>query len=373
MVDPAVPGDVLALRKLLPIVAISLLLVPAVATAASAPRGFIGISPQGYSSPEDFELMAQAGVKSVRLPLFWMEVEPVSPFLAVPRWTDFDRSVTLAATHGMRVFPFVWGTPPWIARRPEVEPLHRRWATRAWASFLRRAARRYGPRGAFWRENPDLPYLPVRAWEIWNEENIIPFSAHANPERFARLIRVSGRVLHRADRGSRVIVGGLFGRPLQVPPNVHAGDFLSRLYAAGRVKPFFDGVALHPYVADARAMRGQIATLRRVMRRNRDAGTRLYLTELGWGSDSFESRWERGLRGQAREMGRAFSMLNRQRRAWRIGGVWWFSWADAQGGCQFCDSAGLLTEGRQAKPSWYRFNAWTGGDPATVPRAGLGD
>jgi len=29
----------------------------------------------------------------------------------------------------------------------------------------------------------------------------------------------------------------------------------------------------------------------------------------------------------------------------------------------------LLTLGREAKPSWYRFNAWTGGDAATVPRA----
>ena len=35
-------------------------------------------------------------------------------------------------------------------------------------------------------------------------------------------------------------------------------------------------------------------------------------------------------------------------------------------------SAGLLTEKREAKPAWYRFNAWTGGDPGIVPRARFG-
>ena len=66
-------------------------------------------------------------------------------------------------------------------------------------------------------------------------------------------------------------------------------------------------------------------------------------------------------------------MLVVNRRTWRIGGVWWFSWADLNDSCQFCDSAGLLTIDREAKPAWYLFNGWTGGDPNTVPRAGIGD
>jgi hypothetical protein len=170
-----------------------------------------------------------------------------------------------------------------------------------------------------------------------------------------------------------VLLGGLFGRPLQIPPNTGSGDWLSRLYREGNVKPFFDGVALHPYVADAGAMRAQIRNLRRVMRLHHDGRTRLYMTELGWGSDSYESRWERGLGGQARELNEAMSMLIVNRREWRIGGVWWFSWADLNDSCQFCDSAGLLTIDREAKPAWYLFNGWTGGDPGTVPRAPIGD
>ena len=171
-----------------------------------------------------------------------------------------------------------------------------------------------------------------------------------------------------------MIVGGLFGRPLQVPPNMPSGDFLSRLYRARPVKKFFDGVALHPYVADAGAIRGQVRNLRRVMRVHHDAAhgdlhdrARLGLGQLrvalGAGPAGPGAGAERG-DGDAR---RATA------RAWRIGGVWWFSWTDHARACQFCDSAGLLTEDREAKPAWYQFNAWTGGDPDTVPRANFGD
>jgi len=316
--------------------------------------------------------MERAGLRSVRLPLYWSAVEEVSPFHQPPDWDGFDHGVELAARHGMRVLPFVWGTPTWLSPEPGLEPVDTAAQRRAWASFLRRALRRYGAGGSFWRENEELPYLPVRLWEIWNEENIVTFG-EADPERFAQLVRISGRVLRRSDPAAKLILGGFFGRPLQVPPNVHAGQFLSDLYRARRVKKWFDGVALHPYVSRAAAMRGQIRNLRRVMRVHNDAATPIYVTELGWGSDSFESRWERGLFGQARELDRAFSMLAANRRAWRIGGVWWFSWADAADNCQFCDSAGLLTEAREAKPSWYVFNAWTGGDAETVPRATFGD
>jgi hypothetical protein len=357
--------------KIAPIIAAALIVLLGAGSAQArpyVPPGFIGITPQDAANDADFELMREAGVKSLRMQLRWSSVEPFSPDLVTPHWEEFDEAVGLAAAHGMRAFPFVWTTPPWVGPDLALEPNTSRWALSAWASFLRRAVRRYGRNGSFWRSNPDLPYLPVRLWEIWNEENIVTFG-RTNPGLFARLMRVSGRVIHRADRGAKAIIGGFFGRPLQIPPNVGSGAFLSGIYKAGNVKRFFDGVALHPYVARARAMRGQILNLRRIMRDNHDARTPLYVTELGWGSDGFESRWERGLRGQARELNQAFSMLTFHRRAWHIGGVWWFTWADAYGGCQFCDSAGLMTAKREAKPAWYRFNAWTGGDPRTIPRA----
>jgi polysaccharide biosynthesis protein PslG len=358
--------------KLAALAAAAALLALAQPADAWVPPSFIGISPQGDTKEPDYALMEAAGVRSVRLPLFWSQIEPVSPFLDQPQWSKFDRDVELAARHGMTVLPFVSASPGWISPEGRLEPVARAWQRRAWAAFLRRAVDRYGSNGSFWWSNPELPYLPIRRWEIWNEPNIVTFG-RADPEVFASLVRLSGRVVHGADGGAELILGGLFGRPLQIPPNVGSGDFLSRLYRARRVKRYFDGVALHPYVAAAAAMRAQIRNLRRVMRVHGDAATPLYVTELGWGSDSFESRWERGPQGQARELDRALAMLTHNRGSWRIGGVWWFSLADAFGSCQFCDSAGLLTENREAKPSWYVFNAWTGGDAFGVPEASFGD
>jgi hypothetical protein len=355
----------------IPLAAALLALAPAMAgsRAAVPPAGFIGISPQGVTDEADYELMAEAGITSVRLPLNWAGIVPRASERFDPDWSAFDEQVGLAAKFGIRSFPFLWGTPSWVSPRLGGEPVTSARQRREWRRFLHEAALRYGPGGRFWRENRDLPRLPVRQWEIWNEENIVTFSKEPDATRFARLVELSGKLLHRADPGSTVILGGLFGRPLQTPPNIQSGAFLSQLYRVPGIKDYFDGVALHPYVADAGALEAEIENLRRIMVFNGDAATKFYVTEMGWGSDGFESRWERGPNGQARELDRAFALLSGNRQRWRIGGVWWFSWADAAGSCQFCDSAGLLTTGREAKPSWYRFNSWTGGDAATVPRA----
>lgn len=338
------------------------------AASAYVPPGFFGISPQGMSTESDYQLMEEAGIRSVRLPLFWDQVESARPSVKKPDWSELDEEVELAAARRMNILVVVSASPRWVTPERLQEPLAHAWQLRAWASFLRRAEWRYGPEGTFWLEHEDLPYDPIRSWEIWNEENIVTFG-NATPSSFAKLIRTSGRVLHGYDPGAKVIIGGFFGHPLQIPPNVSAAGFLEGIYRAGNVKRYFDGVGLHPYVPEAKGIRWEIESLRQVLRANHDGGTPIYLTELGWGSARFESRWERGPYGQARELNEAFTILANHRRDWRIGGVWWFSWIDRYHVCQFCDSAGLLTGDREAKPAWYRFTEWTGGDPSIVPRA----
>jgi hypothetical protein len=359
-------------RKLVLLVVVLALALPALARA-DLPPGFVGIAPQSAAKSSDMELMREAGITSMRLPLYWVGVQSQSPFFADANWGGFDREVELAAEAGIRVMPFVWGSPEWATEERGDLPVATPWQRAGWAAFLRAAVERYGPDGSFWFEHRALPFLPIHRWEIWNEENIVSFANEPNPEKFATLIRISGRALHRADPESQVIVGGFFGRPLQIPPNVASGDFLSRIYRARNVKRFFDGVGLHPYVADTRAMGTQLRNLRRIMRLHNDAATPIYLTELGWGSAPGPTRWERGLNGQASQLSRSFAMISANRLRWRLAGVWWYTWSDEGGACSFCRSAGLLTAEREAKPSWYRFNEWTGGDPDTVPRAGSRD
>jgi hypothetical protein len=346
----------------------TLLTVPAGAVAAGLPAGFIGISPQSVEGPNGYGLMAKAGIKTVRLPLHWTTTQAESQSADDLEWGSFDHAVALAATAEMRVFPFVWGTPAWMTASQEEEPANR-WALGRWAAFLKHAARRYGPFGDFWEQNPGLPYLPVLQWELWNEPNIVSYSRRPDPARFARLLKVGARALRSVDRDFDVILGGLFGRPLQQPPNIGSSRFLAAVYKVPGAARHFDGVGLHPYVPDASALGPMIGSLRRVMRRHGDGRTKLYITEMGWGSDSYESRWERGWDGQARELHQAMELFSIHRHRWRLGGVYWYSWRDQEGACQFCDSAGLMTEDRLPKPAWYRFNFWTGGDPAALPRS----
>ena len=357
-------------RRLIPILVLVLLAAMPAAARAYLPPGFIGISPQNSGTAKDYELMQEAGIYSVRFPLYWAQVEPENPAFSERNWGPFDHEVRLAAEAGLEIFPFITSTPEWVAAKGIDMPVANPWERRAWSSFIRAAVDRYGPGGSFWREEPELPYFPVRRWEIWNEENLVTFATGPEPRRFARLIRIAGGIIHREAPGSKVILGGLFGRPLQVPPNIASGDFLSRFYRARNVKRYFDGVGLHPYVADATAMGAQLHNLRRIMRRHHDPGTPLYVTELGWGSDDGPTRWQRGLFGQAFQLSKAFSMLSANRIRWGVGGVWWFTWVDEGGTCVFCGSAGLLNKAREAKPAWYRFNEWTGGDAGAVPRIG---
>jgi hypothetical protein len=369
----AVPRPDEMTRKLIPLLALGLLVLLPATASAYLPAGFVGISPQNQVKGSEFRLMRSAGVQSVRMPFNWSGIETENPLFAEPEWSGIDHEVELAAEAGLRVMPFVYGSPEWVAPNWRTLPVGSSWQRWAWTSFLRSAVQRYGPHGSFWEEHEHLPFLPIRRWEIWNEENIVTFASPVDPSRFATLVRIAGRVLHGADPGAKVILGGLFGRPLQIPPNAASGEFLSALYRVRGLKPFFDGVALHPYVADASAMGAQLANLRRIMRVHHDNRTPIYVTELGWGSREGPTRWERGLEGQAEQLTRAFELLSANRVRWGIGGAWWFTWTDESGGCSFCGSAGLLTAAREAKPSWYRFNEWTGGDPDTVPRANIGN
>jgi hypothetical protein len=361
-------------RRLISAVLGVVLLLAAVPQAAPAylPPGFVGISPQSAGTAKDYELMHEAGIRSVRFPLFWGAVEPENPAFTPRQWDSYDREVRLAAAAGLEIFPVVLGTPSWVSPLKTDLPIRTPMQRRAWASFLRAAVNRYGPNGSFWRGEEELPYKPVHLWEVWNEENIVSYMPRPEPKLFATLIRIAGRVIHHQAPGSKVILGGLFGRPLQIPPNVASGDFLNRFYRTGNVKRYFDGVGLHPYVADARAMGTQLQNLRRIMRRHRDFGTPLFVTELGWGSADGPSRWQRGLSGQAFQLSKAFAMLSANRVRWGIGGAWWFTWSDEGGNCIFCGSAGLLTRNREAKPAWYRFNEWTGGNADAVPKIGSG-
>ena len=94
-----------------------------------------------------------------------------------------------------------------------------------------------------------LPYLPIRAWQIWNEENATYFTDRVSVSGYASLLKISSRTIKAADPGATVVIGGLYGRP-KLPNTLYATGFLKRLYKVKGIKSSFDAVALHPYALD---------------------------------------------------------------------------------------------------------------------------
>ncbi len=332
------------------------------------PRSFFGIDPQEPPSEEDARYMRAGGIGSVRWPFTWSGTQPEAG--GEYDWPSFDPVVETAAKQGLRVLPFVYSTPAWLGEPTEL-PVETERQRQRWRRFLVAAVERYGPEGSFWREHERgpgrLPKIPIREWQIWNEANFFYFAKPVSPRHYARLVEESHRALSEADPGAKLILSGLFADPKQEPPKaMDATEFLRGVYETEGIAEDFDAIALHPYARDTSRLEEAVTAFRAVTEENGDAGVPLYITEMGWGSQSgSEVSFEKGPEGQAEELSDAYDYLISNRTALDLQAVYWFSWQDRQESCNFCDSAGLFAEDEplQPKPAWQEFVEASGGEP----------
>jgi hypothetical protein len=325
---------------------------PAVAKVpvGPVPPGFFGVVPQAPLSAGDLDRM-KGVVGTVRVPIYWSECEPEP---GVYDFSTVDALVGAAAERGVRVLPFVYGTPPWLSPSMAQPPLSTS-ARSAWARFLRVLVGRYGQRGSFWAARTG-PRLPIRSWQIWNEPNFVLFwQPRPSPRGYAKLLATSSRAIHSRDRGARIVAAGL----APVGAGLTPWDFLYRLYRVPGAKQNFDVVAIHPYASTLRRMTAQVKVARAVMRNAGDAAKPLLLSEVGVASSGDRpSSFVLGPAGQANFLADAFSLLLKERRHWHIAGVDWFTWQDAASSdpyCPFCQGAGLLDLAGQPKPAWTAY------------------
>ena len=336
------------------------------------PQGFFGIGPQTSLTERDLEYMKAGGIDVVRWPLPWSGVQPTRKGGYV--WDGFDEVVELAARQGLEVLPFVYSTPSWISRKYTKLPVDSGQARQAWSAFLKAAVERYGPGGDFWNEHAPgvVQYepaisrpLPIRKWQIWNEANFFYFAYPATPQRYAKLLRLASPAIKRVDPSAKVILTGLFGEPTASGPRgMDATKFLAALYRAG-LKNKFDGVALHPYAVDAETLEEMVEDLQETIADHGDRGVPFYITEMGWGSqNNFQQvAFEQGIQGQVRQLKDSYRYLLENRGRLNLKQVYWFSWKDLPGSCNFCDSVGLFRGGAKfkPKPAWRAFVGITRG------------
>jgi polysaccharide biosynthesis protein PslG len=359
--------------------------IVALATSASVaqalPASFWGVVPQATPNPQQLQLLKRGGVGTVRIPVIWTAVQPVRN--GAINWSSIDPQVENAVRAGIGVLPFLAGAPSWAvpsvwvpgsghalktARNLPVAGV----AGAGWSNFVSAAVARYGPGGSFWAEHPTVPLRPIRAWQIWNEENFEYFVAKPNPAEYGKLVKLSHQAIKGVDPGAKVVLGGLFARPGEAtlkrkPPLAYfATDFLDQMYErTPGVKSDFEGVALHPYTSNFKRLTPYIEELRTVLKANHDAGKGLWITELGWSSQhpTPGNSFAKGRQGQATQLKGAFNLLRNNRLRWHLQQVDWFSVDDQRGACNFCDGSGLFSKGFIPKPAWFAFTHFTGGHP----------
>jgi len=298
---------------------------PAKAYEPRVPADFYGVS-----APYLFELarvndtvslgrqaqsMRGAGVDWARITLDWREIEPllgVGDTLHVYNFTATDRLVRALASQGITLLPNTYGTPFWardlestLAGCAGNAAVARAHAT-SFGDLNAAIVRRYGPNGSFWSQNPELPYLPVKQIELWNEPNWMGYWCPSpNPEQFAPVLAAAARAVRAENPNVKTVLGGLV--PVKEDTRfadgslqgISVGSFLKRATAYEPQLPqLIDSVGIHLYDPDVDSNLSLLGWLRARMA---DAGfgeAEILVTEFGWRTGGPEPKITEELRAQ---------------------------------------------------------------------------
>jgi hypothetical protein len=263
--------------------------LPAGALAAGGSHdGFFGVNPGDlFKLPESkwdthLEAIADDGVQVVRMGAWWSDLEPGPPVNGEHRysWSDIDKQVAALSRHNLQWEPLLCFSATWGSKIDGDYSAAPDGAAN-FAAFGAALAKRYGRGGSFWAEHPELPALPVTAYELWNEENAKVYWHPGTAGDYADLYAATRSAIHQVDDSSRVVVGGLAGTDngsVQAP-----ADFLREMYAhRPDLKGAVDAVGFHPYAREPQGVYTKVAQFRDDLDAIAGPGVPIELTEIGW-------------------------------------------------------------------------------------------
>jgi hypothetical protein len=335
--------------------------------AVKPPDGFFGVSPAVVLGPDEMATIAGAGITTLRYPFYWPILQPeargkrpISQALAFDR---FDPLFVETSRLGIKVLPFVYGTPRFLTNDYATPPIGSAKLRREWTLLLQALDERYGAGGSFWTEHPELDPAPVQAWQIWNEPSSATYwkPSRTSPQGYAKLLEISDRALRGKGKDPRIVAAGLFGSPAE---GIDMPRFLQRFYAVKGVQQHFDVLSLHPYAPGFKGMKTQLQIGRQIMRDEGDGEKPLWVTEIGWPTDGNPNNpFYTTLEQQATLLRRTFTLLVEMRKPWHIGRAVWYTWRDnnVNPECDLCRYAGLFDADLNPKPSWNEFVKIAGG------------
>jgi hypothetical protein len=318
-------------------VALAALLALAIAPGADArrsvPRPFMGVNWDdtiAHKAPESlqaqqFPRMAAAGAEGVRVAFSWARAQPQPGDDSIDLSAS-DRFVALASARRVRVLPDVILAPDWarlLQRYPQSPPRD----PRDFRPYVRAIVLRYGPHGTFWNEHPELPRLPIRQWQFWNEPHL-PFQwtlPHGYDWRktYTDQLHVFHDAVKAADPKAKVVLGGLTNE---------SWKYLNQLYKAGAGR-WFDIAAVHPYTRKPEGVLEIVRRFRTVMKRHHQNRKPVWITEFGLpasrGHEKTKNHLQTNDKGMASFLSQAYALLarNRHRSLVRVSRAYWYTWA----------------------------------------------
>jgi polysaccharide biosynthesis protein PslG len=249
-----------------------------------------------------YRRLYDAGVRAIRVDINWVQVDPPGSPLGVFDFADRDREVKAITDAGLKIIgilayghpdysklgtfvgatPVTGGLPPFAVGSAQYYPPD---DPADFARYAQATVARYRTQAV--------------AWEVWNEQNEgwRFWPPHEDPAAYARLLCTTYAAVKGVAPHAPVLYGGVFFPAVAGLPGTSGPDFVQETYdvhpGLGRC---YDAMAYHPYPYPFTApeldvpVRGSVLAaadqMRAVLARNGDRAKPLWITEVGWPTNS---------------------------------------------------------------------------------------
>ena len=274
----------------------------------------------------------------IRLDANWEYVQYAGPTSF--DWSQYDQLVGAIRSAGMGIDFIIDGTASWASASGNL------WAqpssSAQFATWAADVASRYGSGGS-------------TQYEIWNEPNLVgTWYPAPNPAAYTADLIAAYKAIKAVQPTESVISGGLAPTTTDSQGDINAITFLQDMYADG-AKGYFDAVGYHPYSVSAlpdtfeswsgwSQMSATNPSIRSVMTANGDSAKQVWITEVGWPTNTESNTGVSALTAQSDEVSQveAFAAAN----SW-VGPIYWYTYQDDSTG-----PWGLITASGAHKPAY---------------------
>lgn len=296
-----------------------------------------------WLNASDYDRMENADAQLYRTALRWRLIEPTDDSWS---WASYDAVFTNTATNNVQILPVLFDSPTWIDGNIAYPPAGAG-ELADYREYVTKLAQRYGPNGDFWQANPGLPYLPVRAWQVWNEANDEGSWPTPNAGEYAQLLRDTKTALRAVDPDALIVFGGPAITSPQPATFIPVNTFISQVLSEPDGPSLFDVMSSQPYYANAATVLSNLQSVRSTLDSNGAADKQIWVTEFGWEADNVGEEAT-----QQTKLETTVDTLLANKDALKLGTLIWYAYRDVGGGYE---NLGLLYEDRTEKAGWASF------------------